>query len=140
MDLCWKWGGATGIRPDLLLAQECLETDFGHFTGKVPPSFHNVAGIKIKSPSPNDVREDHEKFPSWSEGIRAHANHLCAYVGLEPVLGPEGQPVHDRYFVVASLPWAGTIKTTDGLSGRYAPRLDYASFLHEHFLDPLREA
>jgi N-acetyl-anhydromuramyl-L-alanine amidase AmpD len=137
VDLDWQWGGATGIRPDVLFAQEMLETDFGKFTGKVPREYRNVAGIKIKDPSPFDVREDHEKFESWSEGVRAHANHLCAYAGLKPVKGPDGKPVHDRYFVVAALSWAGTVKTIEGLSGRYAPRHDYHVLLRDSFLKPM---
>jgi hypothetical protein len=137
VDLVWRWGEATGIRPDVLFAQEMLETDRGKFTGKVPPGYRNVAGIKIKSPSPFDVREDHEQFPSWSEGIRAHANHLCAYTGLKPVKGPNGEQIHDRYFVVASLAWAGTIKNVEGLSGRYAPRHDYHVLLRDGFLKPI---
>lgn len=140
IDLAWKWGDATGIRPDLMLAQEALETDFGRFGGRVPPSYHNVAGIKLKDPGPIDNTESHERFSSWSEGVRAHANHLCAYCGAEPVKGPNGEPIHDRFWVVKALPWAGSVKTTDGLSGRYAPRQDYASFLHSRFLDPLRAA
>jgi hypothetical protein len=137
VDLDWRWGEATGIRPDVLFAQEMLETDFGKFTGKVPPDYHNVAGVKVKNPSPFDVREDHEKFATWSEGIRAHANHLCAYAGLEPVEGSNGEPVHDRYFVVAGLSWAGTVKTIDGLSGHYAPRHDYHVVLRDSFLKPM---
>jgi murein DD-endopeptidase MepM/ murein hydrolase activator NlpD len=137
VDLFWQWGTATGIRPDFLIAQAMLETGWGYFTGKVPPEYNNVAGIKIKNPGLNDVREDHEQFSSWSEGIRAHANHLCAYTGQTPVKGPNGEAIHDRYFVVKSLSWAGTVKTTDGLDGRYAPREDYSELLHSRFLDPL---
>ncbi len=139
VDLAWKWGKATGIRPDLLLAQEMLETGWGNFTGEVPPEFCNVAGIKVRDSGPDDAREDHERFPSWSEGVRAHANHLCAYCGASPVSGPDGEGIHDQYFViVVSLPWSGTVETTGGFAGRYAPRADYAALLHDKFLDPLR--
>jgi hypothetical protein len=138
VDLAWAWGEAVGIRPDLMLAQEMFETGWGHFGGAVTPEHHNVAGIKVQDPSGADLPEDHERFDSWSEGVRAHANHLAAYSGAEPVLGPNGEPVHARYYVVMSLPWAGTVETTDGLSGTWALRADYAQVLHESFLDPLR--
>jgi hypothetical protein len=138
VDLVWMWGEAVGIRPDLMLAQEMFETGWGSFQGIVTPEHHNVAGIKVSNPSDADLPEDFEWFDSWSEGIRAHANHLAAYCGAASVLGPNGEPVHPRYYVVTSLPWAGTIKTTEGLSGKWSTRADYAQVLHENFLDPLR--
>jgi hypothetical protein len=138
VDLVWMWGEAVGIRPDLMLAQEMLETGWGRFQGIVATEYHNVAGIKVRDPSDADLPEDFERFDSWSEGIRAHANHLAAYCGAAPVLGPNEEPVHDRYYVVASLPWAGTVKTTGGLSGTWSTRDDYAQALHENCLDPLR--
>lgn len=138
VDLVWMWGEAVGIRPDLMLAQEMFETGWGHFGGIVTPEHYNVAGIKVSEPSDADLPEDFESFDSWSEGVRAHANHLAAYCGATPVLGPNGEPVHDRYYVVTSLPWAGTVEATDGLAGTWSTRSDYAQVLHESFLDPLR--
>ena len=138
IDLAWMWGEAVAIRPDLLLAQEMFETGWGYFGGLVTPEHHNVAGIKVGEPSDADLPEDFELFDSWSEGIRAHANHLAAYSGATPVLGPNGEPVHDRYFVVMSLPWAGTVETIDGLVGKWSTREDYAQVLYEGLLVPLR--
>lgn len=140
IDWAWSWGEAVGIRPDLMLAQEMFETGWGYFQGIVPPEHHNVAGIKVAYPSGANGPEDYEWFDSWSEGIRGHANHLAAYCGATPVLGPNGEPVHPRYYIVMSLPWAGTVKTIDGLSGRWSTREDYAQVLQESFLDPLRNA
>jgi hypothetical protein len=137
IDLAWNWGEAVGIRPDLMLAQEMFETGWGYFGGFVTPEHHNVAGIKIGDPNAGDLPNDFQRFDSWSEGIRAHANHLAAYSGAVPVLGPNGEPVHDRYYVVMSMPWAGTVETIDGLSGRWSTRSDYAQVLQEKFLDPL---
>jgi hypothetical protein len=134
----WAWGEAVGIRPDLMLAQEMFETGWGYFGGIVAPEQHNVAGIKIGDPSAADLPEDFERFDSWSEGVRAHANHLAAYSGATPVLGPNGEAVHDRYHVVMDSPWAGAVETTNGLSEKWSIRSDYAQVLHESFLDPLR--
>ena len=136
--MVWMWGEAVGIRPDLMLAQEMFETGWGYFGGIVTPEHYNVAGIKVSEPSDADLPEDFEWFDSWSEGVRAHANHLAAYCGATSVLGPNGEPVHDRYYVVTSLPWAGTVETTDGLAGTWSTRSDYVQVLHESFLDPLR--
>ena len=138
VDLAWMWGEAVGIRPDLMLAQEMFETGWGHFGGIVTPDYHNVAGIQVANPGSGNLPEDYEWFDSWSEGIRAHANHLAAYCGAVPVLGPNGEPIDARYYVVMSLPWAGTIKTIDGLSGTWSTRSDYAQVLREDLLDPLR--
>jgi hypothetical protein len=138
VDLVWMWGEAVGVRPDLMLAQEVFESGWGHFRGIVTPEHHNVAGIKVRDPSEASLPDDFERFDSWSEGIRAHANHLAAYCGAVPASGPNGEPVHPRYYVVASLPWAGTVETTDELSGTWSTRDDYAQALHENCLDPLR--
>jgi hypothetical protein len=121
-----------------MLAQEMFETGWGYFGGIVAPEYHNVAGIKVGDPNAGDLPADFQRFDSWSEGIRAHANHLAAYSGAAPVLGPNGEPVHDRYYLVMSLPWAGTVETVDGLSGRWSTRSDYAQVLRQSFLDPLR--
>jgi hypothetical protein len=138
IDLAWAWGEAVGIRPDLMLAQEMFETGWGHFGGLVTPEHHNVAGMKIAHPSDADLPEDFERFDSWSEGIRAHANHLAAYCGATPVAGSNGEPIHGRYYIVLGLPWAGTVETTEGLSGKWSIREDYTQVLHEGLLDPLR--
>lgn len=138
IDLAWGWGEAAGVRPDLMLAQEMFETGWGYFDGLVTPEHHNVAGIKVGDPSAADLPEDFERFASWSEGVRAHANHLAAYSGAPPVLGPYGEPVHDRYYIVMSLPWASSVETIDELSGKWSVREDYAQVLHKSFLEPLR--
>ena len=140
IDLAWAWGEAVGIRPDLMLAQEMFETGWGYFGGIVTPEHHNVAGIKVGDLNAGDLPEDFERFASWSEGIRAHANHLAAYSGAAPVLGPNGEPLHDRYYVVMSLPWADAVHTIDGLSGKWSTRSDYAQVLQESFLNPLRNS
>ncbi len=100
----------------------------------------NVAGIKVSDPSGAALPESYQRFASWSEGIRAHANHLGAYCGAAPVFGPNGEPVHARYHVARSTAWAGTVRTTDGLSGTWSTRSDYARVLHGSFLDPLRNS
>jgi N-acetylmuramoyl-L-alanine amidase len=138
IDLAWTWGAAVGIRPDLMLAQEMFETGWGYFQGIVLPEYHNVAGIKVRDPRDANLPEDYQWFDSWSEGIRAHANHLGAYSGAAPVLGPNGEPVHPRYYVAMSTGWAGTVETIDGLSQRWSTRSDYAQVLRERFLQPLR--
>lgn len=117
--LYWEFGQLTGICPEVLYAQAAHETRFGHFTGQVPPAFNNWAGIKTANAA-GDKPEDHEQFTTPEDGVRAHFNHMAAYVGLNPI----GEQ-HGRYFVVKRLPWSGAVKTVEELSGKWAPSATY---------------
>lgn len=128
-DYYWYYGEKTGIRPEVLYAQAAYETGFGRFGGAVPSGFNNFAGIK-KWGLNGDDPDDYEEFESVKEGVRAHFNHMCAYVGLSPV----GEP-HGRYSSVLTLPWAGTVKTVEDLSGKWAP----SSFYHQRIVEMIGE-
>ena len=126
-DLYWKYGEITGIRPEILYAQAAKETGFGKYTGAVTPEMNNWAGIK-KYGQNGDATEDHESFATPEDGVRAHFNHMSAYIGLAPI----GQ-VHGRYQSIASMPWAGTVKTVEQLGGKWCPDLYYGySILHNY--------
>lgn len=114
-DTYWKYGEMTGIRADILYAQAAKETGYGKYTGRVLPEMNNWAGIK-KYGAVGDATEDHESFATPDDGVRGHFNHMCAYVGLEPV----GTP-HGRYYSVKSLAWAGTITEAEQLGGKWCP-------------------
>ena len=118
-DYYWKYGEITGIRPEILYGQAAKETGFGKYTGQVKPEQNNWAGIKIKNPV-GDRPEDHETFETPEDGVRAHFNHISAYVGTEPV----GEP-HDRYFVLKTVAWRGTVKNVEQLGGKWAPDVTY---------------
>ena len=127
--LYWEYGKKTGIRPEILYAQSAYETGFGRFTGIVPPEHNNWAGIKTASASGDDP-EDYERFATPEEGVRAHFNHISAYVGVSPV----GEP-HGRYHLLLKISWAGTVKTAEELSGKWAPSPTY----HERIISLLFE-
>ncbi len=127
----WHYGQLTNIRPEVLYAQSAHETAFGRYGGAVTPDQNNWAGIKVKNPS-GDRREDHETFATPEDGVRGHFNHICAYVGYEPI----GKP-HPRYEVVKSMPWAGTVRYVEELGGKWAPGADYGIRLVRDFLAPL---
>lgn len=133
-DTYWKYGELTGIRPEVLYAQAAKETAFGKYGGRVVPEQNNWAGIKTATAN-GDATYDHESFDTPDDGVRAHFNHMCAYLGLEPV----GEP-HDRYFVASRTAWAGTVTTAEELSGKWAPAADYGSSLVENFLKPMMES
>lgn len=122
----WHYGEMFGLRPEILYAQAAKETGYGKYGGAVLPEMNNWAGIKIKSPI-GDRTEDHETFLTPDDGVRAHFNHMGAYVGLMPI----GE-AHDRYYVVKSINWAGTVKNLEALGGRWCPDLYYGySILHD---------
>jgi len=127
--LYWHYGSLTGIRPEALYAQAAYETGFGRFSGIVPAEYNNWAGIKIAASNGNEP-EDHEQFATPDDGVRAHFNHIAAYVGLPPI----GEP-HGRYHVVARASWAGTVVNIEDLSGRWAPSPAY----HERIVSMIDE-
>ena len=127
----WYYGGLTGIRPEVLYAQSARETAFGRFGGIVHPDQNNWAGIKTAG-AVGDRRDDHESFATPQEGVRAHFNHMCAYVGLEPL----GEP-HGRYWVVKELAWAGSVKGVEELGGRWSPAADYGIVIVRDYLNEM---
>lgn len=130
-DYYWKYGEITGIRPEILYGQAAKETAFGKFTGQVKPEQNNWAGIKIKNPT-GDKPEDHETFATPEDGVRAHFNHMSQYVGLAPV----GEP-HDRYYVLNSMSWRGTVKNVEQLGGKWAPDVTYGYSIVVGLLRPM---
>lgn len=117
--LYWHYGQLTGIRPEVLYVQSAKETAYGRYGGAVTPDQNNWAGIKTANAT-GDRREDHQSFATPDDGVRAHFNHMCAYVGLKPI----GEP-HGRYYVVQGLSWAGTVKDIEELGGKWAPSASY---------------
>ncbi|RKD31204.1 N-acetylmuramoyl-L-alanine amidase [Thermohalobacter berrensis] len=126
-----KYNKLIGIRADVLYCQSAKETNFGKYTGKVTEDMNNFAGIKTKNPK-GDRTEDHESFPTMEDGIRAHFNHIAAYIGVNPI----GKP-HDRYYLVKNLSWAGSIKYVEELGGKWAPNPDYGKSIVRDYLKPL---
>ncbi|MBK9178609.1 MAG: glucosaminidase domain-containing protein [Acidimicrobiales bacterium] len=124
--LYWTWAPQAGIRPEVAYAQAALETGWGRFGGAITAAWRNPAGIKTAGAT-GDAPDDHQRFPTWDAGVRAHVNHLSAYAGAPThvvVVDPATEP-HPRYAVVASAPWAGTVKTVEQLGGRWAPSAGY---------------
>lgn len=128
----WRYGELTGIRPEVLYAQSAKETAFGRYGGVVSPEMNNWAGIKTRQGGPCDERSAHESFATPEDGVRAHFNHMSAYVGIEPI----GIP-HGRYHVVMRLGLAGTVRHLEELGGRWAPAKDYGTSIVNDYLVPL---
>lgn len=129
----WKYGELTGIRPEVLYAQAAKETGYGRYGGRVLPEMNNFAGIK-KYGATGDATEDHETFETREDGVRGHFNHMCAYVGLEPI----GE-VHGRYNSVKSLSWAGSVVYVEDLGGRWCPDLYYGYAIVKDLLNKMEQ-
>jgi len=127
--LYWDYGLLFGVRPEVLYAQAAVETNFGRYDNRIPADYNNWAGIKT-AVADGDSAEDHEKFATPEEGVRAHYNHIAAYVGLPPV----GEP-HGRYFIAAAQPFAGTIQYVEDLSTNWTPLTDY----HVYIIDLIEQ-
>lgn len=127
----WKYGELTGLRPEILYAQAAKETGYGRYGGAVIPEQNNWAGIKTAAAT-GDTTYDHETFATPDDGVRAHFNHMGAYVGIQPI----GEP-HARYFVVAKITWAGTVETLEELGGKWCPDLYYGYSILHKYIEPM---
>lgn len=132
-DIYWKYGELTGIRPEILYAQAAKETGLGKYGGNVLPEQNNWAGIKTAKAT-GDTTYDHESFATPDDGVRAHFNHISAYVGKEPV----GEP-HGRYYNVKSIAWAGSVQYLEELGGKWCPDLYYGYSINYKYLKPMEE-
>lgn len=132
-DLYWEYGEITGIRPEILYAQAAKETGFGKYGGNVIPEQNNWAGIKTRTAT-GDTTYDHESFETPEDGVRAHFNHMSAYIGLDPI----GEP-HGRYYSVKSIAWAGTVKYIEELGGKWCPDLYYGYSIYYNYLIAMQE-
>lgn len=130
-DIYWEYGELTGIRPEILYAQAAKETGFGKYGGRVLPEQNNWAGIKVKGAT-GDETYDHESFETPEDGVRAHFNHMSAYIGTEPY----GEP-HGRYHSVKTMPWAGTVKLLEELGGKWCPDLYYGYSINYNYLNAM---
>ena len=132
----WEAGEAYGIDPVGVVAQAAKETDWGNFTGKVRPEFHNTCGLKV-SPAqqklfPGVTDGDnplaHAMFASWEVGAKAHVQHLRAYTGWP--LAFSSEVVDPRYQPALKGPstWC---ENFEDLGGKWAPAADYGVRLVE---------
>lgn len=122
-ELYWEYGEKTGIRPEVLYAQAAIETRFGKFSAALPAETNNWGGIRVADPS-NGSSANYEIFDEKEKGVRAHFNHLSAYLGFDPV----GEP-HDRFHAVKKLSWAGNVLYVEDLSGKWTTSEDYHIYL-----------
>jgi N-acetylmuramoyl-L-alanine amidase len=116
-----------GVDPAVLYVQFGHETGYLYRDGKsmagIDASYHNPCGLKITQGGSDTNPNAHKKFKDWHEGITAHADHASLYAGADgyPMPGTP-DPRHFPYLL-------GTVKTVEGLGGRWAPSATYGERL-----------
>ncbi len=76
-----------GIRPEVVFAQICKETNFLQFGGTVMPEQCNFAGLGA-----TDGGAVAETFDSVQTGVRAQVQHLKAYANTESLVNDQVDP------------------------------------------------
>jgi len=127
----WEAAERHGIDPVVMIAQALKETGRGNYSEKVPATFFNTCGLKIRDPSlagpDQEATMAHAQFASWWMGAQAHAQHLVAYTQGD--LGSWGEPLVDPRWVWVRKPDAAPVLTVEGLGGRWAPSPTYGNEL-----------
>jgi hypothetical protein len=114
-----------------MVAQAYKETGGGTFKGKVRPEFRNTAGIKNRESLFPGVDDDdnplaHARFASWEVGALAHAQHLCAYTGIDVTVWI--RPIVDpRYSYARRTGPATWVEHWRELGGLWAPSKTYGT-------------
>jgi hypothetical protein len=127
----WDAAVRHGIDPVVMVAQSLKETGGGNYLGKVPATFYNTCGLKIRDPAlagpDQEATMAHAQFASWWLGAQAHAQHLIAYTQTD--LGSWGEPLVDPRWVWVRKPDATPVLTVEALGGRWALSPTYGTEL-----------
>ena len=94
-------GAAEGVAGDVAFVQSIIETGWFRFSGAVPGSKNNFAGIGAVDSSPGDAAS----FPDARTGVRAQIQHLRAYAdpgALTCSIPPLHNPCVDPRFALVS--------------------------------------
>ena len=114
-------GADEGVRGDLAFVQAVLETGWFGFSGSVPPSSNNFAGIGA-----TDSGGMPESFPDARTGVRAQIQHLRAYADPSVTTSNLSHAVVDPRFHLVS-PKGRAPSWNDMGNGNWATDPNYAS-------------
>ena len=112
---------AEGVRAEVVFAQMVHETGWLQFTGRVPASACNFAGLGAVDGDANAWNT----FPDVRTGLRAQVQHLKAYASTDPL---NNECVDVRFGLVTR----GCAPTVDELSCRWASGSDYGNALKRY--------
>lgn len=120
----WSTAVTYGIDPIVMVAQSLKETGAGKYTGNVPPTYFNTAGIKVRDLTPfganSEVPLAHSQYASFYGGAEAQAQHLYAYMNRYLPTG--------RYLVDPRWVWVKgkhNVTQVEELGTRWAPNPNY---------------
>lgn len=94
-------GAREGVAGDIAFVQSIIETGWFRFSGSVPGSKNNFAGIGAVDSSPGDAAS----FPDARTGVRAQIQHLRAYADATAVsctMPPLRSPCVDPRFALVT--------------------------------------
>ncbi len=115
-----------GIRPDIAFAQALKETGFFSYGGTVIPAQNNYCGLGTTSATVKGAF-----FESPRVGVRAHIQHLLAYVSTKNPVTPVVDP---RYSLVRGVYGNNTLNQWQDLNGRWAvPGVGYGQSILDYY-------
>ncbi len=115
-----------GIRPDIAFAQALKETGFFSYGGTVIPAQNNYCGLGTTSATVKGAF-----FESPRVGVRAHIQHLLAYVSTKRPVTPVVDP---RYSLVRGVYGSNTLNQWQDLNGRWAvPGVGYGQSILDYY-------
>lgn len=128
-------GAAEGVAGDVAFVQSIFETGWFRFSGTVPASTNNFAGIGATGSSASSA-----KFPNARIGIRAQIQHLRAYADRRAVtctVPPLRHPCVDPRFDLVKP--KGKARTWNRLgNGNWATSPSYGNSVVQLYVEALR--
>lgn len=126
VDYYYEEGSREGIRPDIAFAQALLETGYFRYGGTVIPSQNNYCGLGTTSKTVKGAF-----FSEARIGVRAHIQHLLAYVSTKE---PQTAVEDPRYKLVRQTYGENTLSQWSDLNGRWAvPGNNYGQTILETY-------
>lgn len=115
---------AEGVRAEVVFSQAMKETGFLRFTGRVPITAYNFAGIGAV----DDSDTAYAVFSDVREGVRAQIQHLKAYASIEPLVNPQVDPRFDLVTrgCAPYVEWLGQKENPSGLGWATAEGYGYS--------------
>ena len=117
-------GAMEGVTGDVAFMQSIVETGWFRFSGSIPASFNNFAGIGATDTNPTPA-----VFPDARTGVRAQIQHLRAYAdpsALTCTVPPLANPCVDPRFHLV-LPKGRTPTWNQMGNGNWASASTYAT-------------
>lgn len=127
-------GAAEGVTGDVAFMQSVVETGWFRFTGSVPASSNNFAGIGATDTNPSPA-----VFPDARTGVRAQIQHLRAYgdpTAASCTVPPLHNPCVDPRFALV-VPKGRALTWNQMGNGNWATASTYATTILTLFVEAL---